>query len=54
MARSDEMYTFSRKAQFYEKRHQRKAAKLLVISPMVDQQAKAVAEKLGILVHSYT
>ncbi len=48
-----EMYTFYRKVQFYEKRHQRKATKLMVISPMVDQRARAVAEKLGITVHSY-
>ena len=48
-----EMYTFYRKVQFYEKRHQRKATKLMVISPMVDQRARAVADTLGIIVHSY-
>ncbi|GAK55282.1 conserved crenarchaeal protein, putative [Candidatus Vecturithrix granuli] len=48
-----EMYAFYRKVQFYEKRHQRKATKLMVISPMVDQRAKAVADKLGIIVHAY-
>ncbi len=52
MSRSD-MYAFYRKVQFYEKRHQRKAAKLMVISPMVEPRAKAVADKLGIIVHSY-
>ena len=48
-----EMYAFYRKVQFYEKRHQRKATKLMVISPMVDQRARAVADTLGIIVHSY-
>lgn len=48
-----EMYAFYRKVQFYEKRHQRKATKLMVISPMVDQRARAVAGTLGIIVHSY-
>ncbi len=52
MSRS-EMYTLYRKVQFYEKRHQRKVTKLLVISPMVDQRALAVAEKLDITVCSY-
>jgi len=52
MSRSD-MYAFFRKVQFYEKRHQRKATKLMVISPMVDQRAKAVADTLGIAVYSY-
>ncbi|PID55922.1 hypothetical protein CSB45_13980 [candidate division KSB3 bacterium] len=48
-----EMYTFYRKVQFYEKRHQRNATKLMVISPMIDQRARSVADKLGITVHSY-
>ena len=46
------MYAFERKAQFYEKRHQRKASRLLVISPMVDPRAQKVAEQLGIEVYS--
>jgi hypothetical protein len=46
------MYAFERKAQFYEKRHQRKANRLLVISPMVDPRAQKVAEQLGIEVYS--
>ncbi len=48
-----EMYTFYKKAQFYEKHHQRKATRLIVISPMVEQRALAVAQKFGITVHSY-
>ncbi|MCS6943779.1 MAG: DUF3782 domain-containing protein, partial [Geminocystis sp.] len=48
-----EMYTFERKARFYEKRHARRADRLLVISPMVDKAAQALARRLGILVYSY-
>ena len=42
------MYSFERKARFYEKRHGRKASRLLVISPMIDARAKKIAERLGI------
>ncbi len=42
------MYIFERKARFYEKRHQRKAKRLIVISPMIDPRALKVAEELGI------
>ncbi|MBK1703929.1 PD-(D/E)XK nuclease family protein [Halochromatium glycolicum] len=42
------MYSFERKARFYEERHQRKAQRLIVISPMVDPRARQVAERLGI------
>ncbi len=48
-----QMYTFGRKIAFYEKRHNRKANRTLVISPMVNDNAKRVAKKLGIEVHSY-
>jgi hypothetical protein len=48
-----EMYTFERKVAFYEKRHARKATRKLVISPMVEERARAVAAKLGIEVYSY-
>jgi len=48
-----QMYAFERKVKFYEKKHNRKASKALVISPMVDKKAKAVADKLGIQVYSY-
>ena len=48
-----EMYTFYRKVLFYEKRHQRQANRKLVISPMVDDRAKPIAEELGIEVYSY-
>jgi len=52
MSKAD-MYTFERKVRFYEKRHDRKAKRMLVISPMVDEGAKEVATKLGIEVYSY-
>ncbi|MEY6431362.1 DUF3782 domain-containing protein [Thioalkalicoccus limnaeus] len=42
------MYIFERKARFYEARHQRQAARLIVISPMIDARARKVAERLGI------
>ncbi|MGF1616116.1 MAG: PD-(D/E)XK nuclease family protein [Gammaproteobacteria bacterium] len=45
------MYSFERKARFYEKRHGRQANRLLVISPMVDARARKVAERLGIEVY---
>jgi hypothetical protein len=42
------MYIFERKARFYERRHQRQANRLIVISPMIDARARKVAERLGI------
>jgi hypothetical protein len=42
------MYIFERKARFYERRHQRQANRLIVISPMIDARAQKVAERLGI------
>jgi len=48
-----DMYTFYRKAKFYENRHDRKANHLIVISPMVDKKAEEVAEKLGIKIYSH-
>lgn len=42
------MYIFERKARFYEQRHQRKADRLIVISPMIDARAQPVAKRLGI------
>ena len=52
MSKSD-MYTFDRKVRFYEQRHQRQAQRKIVISTMVPQPARAVAEKLGIEVFGY-
>ncbi|MGI0483193.1 PD-(D/E)XK nuclease family protein [Geminocystis sp. CENA526] len=47
------MYIFDRKVAFYEKRHQRKANRKMVICPMVDDRAKPVAQNLGIELYSY-
>jgi hypothetical protein len=52
MSKSD-LYAFERKVRFYEKHHNRKAHRALVISPMVDRRAQDVARKLGIEVYSY-
>ncbi|MFC2140735.1 PD-(D/E)XK nuclease family protein [Acidobacteriota bacterium] len=48
-----DMYLFYKKAQFYEKRHNRTAKYLIAISPMVDEKAQKVARELGIKVYSY-
>lgn len=53
MSKSD-MYVFERKRRFYEKRHNRKATRALVISPMVDAKALPVARQFGIEVYSST
>jgi hypothetical protein len=42
------MYSFERKARFYEKRHGRQANRLMVIAPMIDDKARKVAQTLGI------
>jgi hypothetical protein len=42
------MYVFERKARFYERRHQRQANRLIVISPMIESRAQDVAKRLGI------
>jgi hypothetical protein len=46
------MYIFERKARFYERRHQRKADRLIVISPMFDTRAQKVAGQLGVETYS--
>ncbi|MBD2654657.1 DUF3782 domain-containing protein [Synechocystis sp. FACHB-383] len=53
MSKSD-MYIFDRKATFYEQRHQRQVTRKIVMSPMVDERAKPVAEALGIEMYSYS
>jgi hypothetical protein len=52
LSKSD-MYSFDRKVAFYQKRHDRPVSRKLVISPMVDDRARPVAEALGIEVYSY-
>ena len=46
------MYIFERKARFYENFQQRKANRLIVISPMIDAKAQQVAQTLGIECYS--
>ena len=43
----------NRKVAFYEKHHQRRVDRKLVISPMVDPRALPVAQNLGIEIYSY-
>ena len=52
MSKAD-MVIFDRKIKFYEQQHQRQAARTMVISPMVDARAQAVAKDLGIQVYSH-
>ena len=46
------MHIFERKARFYESRHNRKANRLIVISPMIDPKAQKLAERLNIQTYS--
>ncbi|CAK0773758.1 DUF3782 domain-containing protein [Gammaproteobacteria bacterium] len=39
---------FGRKARFYERRHQEKANRLIVISPMIDDRARQAGVALGL------
>lgn len=52
MSKND-MHMFARKIAFYEKRHQREANRKIVISPMINDYALPVAERLGIELFSY-
>ncbi|MCP4110858.1 MAG: DUF3782 domain-containing protein [Desulfobacteraceae bacterium] len=52
VSKSD-MYIFERKVRFYEKRHNRKVSRMIVISPMVDEKAMEVAKQLQIEIYSY-
>jgi len=52
MSKSD-IYTFDRKAAYYQRRHGREVSRKLVISPMVRPEARPVAERLGIEVFGY-
>ena len=52
MSKSD-IYTFSRKVEFYQQKYQRVVTRQIVISPMVDPTALPVAQSLGIEVYSY-
>ena len=52
MSRAD-MFAFYKKAKFYEKKQNRKGDRLIVISPMVEDQAKKVADELGVKIYSF-
>jgi hypothetical protein len=52
MSKGD-MYVFERKVRYYEKRHQRRADRMIVVSPMVDAKAREVAKALNIEVFSF-
>ena len=47
-----DMYIFERKVRFYERRHQAKADRMILVSPMIEPRAQEVAEKLGIETYS--
>ena len=49
-----DVYIFDRKVAFYEKRHNRKADRKLIISPMVDERGRRIAKKLNIEVYGYS
>jgi len=51
MSKSD-MYTFDKKVQFYQQRHQQESNCKIVISLMLDFKAQQVAKNLGIEVYS--
>ncbi|MDJ0728872.1 MAG: DUF3782 domain-containing protein [Crocosphaera sp.] len=52
MSKSD-IYTFSRKVEFYQQKYQRQVNRKIVVSPMIDDTAFPIAESLGIEVYSY-
>lgn len=51
MSKAD-MHIFERKARFYERRHERQAQRLIVISPMIDPRAREVGKGLGIKLYA--
>ena len=53
MSKSD-LYSFWRKKNFYEDKHARKASRVMVISPMIDDYAKSAAKDLNIEIYAYT
>lgn len=48
-----DMHAFIRKIKYYENRHECKANRKIVISPMIDERAKVLADKMGIEIYSY-
>jgi hypothetical protein len=52
MSKSD-VYAFYRKVKFYEEKEGRKVRRMIIISPMIETQAKKVAKDLGIEFYTY-
>ncbi len=52
MSKAD-MLMFYKKATFYQKKHDKKAKRLIVISPMIDKKALELAGNLGIKSYSF-
>lgn len=52
ISKSD-LYSFWRKKNFYEDKHARKANRVMVISPMIDDHARSAAKNLDIEVYGY-
>lgn len=48
-----QLYDFWRKALFYQEKHERKANRLIVIAPWVDEKARVIAQELGIEIFSH-
>lgn len=49
-----DIFVFSKKAEFYQNRHKKKADKLIMISPMVDKKkARDLAKEIGIKIYSF-
>jgi hypothetical protein len=48
-----DMYIFWRKKEFYESKHDVKVARVMVISPMIDDRAGVVAKNLGVETYGY-
>lgn len=48
----EELYAFWRKVQFYEEKHNKEVKRKIIISPMVEDKAKELAEEFGIEVYS--
>ncbi len=48
-----DVYILKRKVKFYEKKHGRKPDKVVIISPMVSDEARKLAEEFGYEIYSY-
>lgn len=53
MSRYD-VYAFNKKIEFYEKHHDRKVSRKIIISPMLDQYGHKLAQKLNMEVYTHS